>query len=178
MLAFAFFCGCVRIKPTLEQTREAYRLVDQGTLELREGSIDKAKASFEVAFEIGQITSALDGIGCAAYAAGDLKQAEYWFFKAYQHDPSYVPAIRNLASVYEAKGEVANAEQLLRDAISADPGDYRARNNLAVLLRDFDRGKLNEASGELRKAFATVPHPTIEQNIDILLSEDYVKKNK
>jgi tetratricopeptide (TPR) repeat protein len=165
-LAISMVAACMPIhSPSLIEQREAYRLIDQGTLALRQQLYPEAQASFEVAFELAQIPAALDGLGCVSFALGDMRGAEEWFREANRRDPTYTSALRNLAAVYEARGDIESAEFLLRSAIAADPQDYHARNNLAVLLDSSDKGKKNEAVSEFMKAAATEPTALIKTNI-------------
>jgi tetratricopeptide (TPR) repeat protein len=69
------------------------------------------------------------------------------------------PALVNMGKYAYAKGERDRAEELFRRAVSADPKNAEARNNLAVLL--YERGRkgggssqFNDAIVQLRNALA------------------------
>jgi tetratricopeptide (TPR) repeat protein len=160
-----FMGGCV-VGPTygVEEERESLRLVDVATAHLRAGRLDEARASFEVARELFPTAAATDGLGCVAFAEGDLERAEELFSQAYEMDRTYDNPLANLALVYEARGMERRAEELYREAIAAEPSNARARNNYAAFLES--RGAPSErVLAELLRAAATGRHPIIESNL-------------
>lgn len=168
--------GCVMPQsPNPAKQAQALSLIDQGTIALRAGELDRAEATFQAAWEIDELPAAVDGLGCVAFLRGDSKRAEELFIQAYQMDDDYTEALGNLALLYEANGLSENARQLFERAIAENPGNARVRNNFAAYLKeraredgDSERSAQTSARArqELFKAHALSPHPLIEQNLE------------
>jgi len=156
------------VQPSITQQQRALELIDQGALHLRQGELDRAKAAFTVAKNLAPLPQALDGLGAAAFLAGDYAAAQRYFVGAYKLDPSYSEALANLAILYEALEFTKEAQILYRRAISENPENYRARNNFAASLYDHNKIELNEVRSELLRAEALVQHPLILDNLKII----------
>lgn len=158
-------CGCsvVEAPPTLEAYQRASHLIDQGTLLLREGDLDRAEATFMVAYEIARLPAAIDGLGCVAFLRGDLGMAERRFIEAYQADEGYNNALGNLAMVYEAQGRDRAAEKLYARAVQENGENFRIRGNFGAFLAK--RGSREDARVEFLKAASIASHPLIEENL-------------
>lgn len=154
------------VAPDTASLHKALELVDQGTLQLRAHDLESAQASFALALQVHPLAAALDGLGCVALRKGELHLAERLFHRAYEMEPDYVTSLRNLALLYEAKGLTAQAEKSYKQALKGEPLDFRARNNLGVLLLT----KKDEASAarEFSLAYASHPHNIIETNLSNL----------
>jgi Flp pilus assembly protein TadD len=83
----------------------------------------------------------------------DAARAEY--SAARRLDPSFTPAAVNLADLLRATGDEARAEQVLRDALAADPGSAAARHALGLAL--VRQGRRSEALAELARAVELAP---------------------
>lgn len=69
-----------------------------------------------------------------AMAAGDPLAAETALQRALKLEPSYIPAVANLADLMRATGRDADGEALLRDAIRRAPNDVTLQQALALAL--------------------------------------------
>ena len=171
-------CGAAR-RPGPRDDLEARRLIDQGSVHLIMGDIERARVAFEVAYELTGSAAALDGLGCIAFAKGDLGRAESFFIRAYEMDKNYLNSIANLALLYELQGSRREAELLYRRAMAEMPADYRVRNNYAGFLMESggERRLASQAAlEELLKARALADHPLIVENIMRLRREDGERK--
>jgi len=65
--------------------------------------------------------------GIAAYDAGKIEEAELWFKRATEADPSYVKAWRWLGRVYYETGRYAEAVKAYEKAVELDPNDSTSR---------------------------------------------------
>ena len=163
--------GCMANRVVgVEDQSEALRQVDQGTLYLRQRDLDKAEASFRVANEtVPTLASALDGLGCVAFLRGNYKDAEEYFWRAYEVDSSYNNSLGNLALLYETTGDKQKAAQLYSRALQEDPRNFRARNNYAgFLVSSGNNQKIKRAQDELLKAKMLLNHPLISRNLENL----------
>lgn len=162
--------GCAPIptaQPAALDTVEALRQVDAGTIHLRAGEFDQAEAAFSVAFELGQLVEALDGLGCVAFMRGDLRTAARYFRAAQEHDPTYGHALANLALVFEAAGQPEDALAAHQRALELDPSNFRARTNYAAFIAQLNGSTMEpgtDAHRQLLRARAIYPHPLIEWN--------------
>ncbi|MBN8550219.1 MAG: tetratricopeptide repeat protein [Deltaproteobacteria bacterium] len=130
---------------------------------MRENELDKAEASFHLAYEIAHLPQAVDGLGCVAFRQGDRETAARLFQQAFDLDSSYSQALANLALVFEAQGREDAARVLYQRILAFDPQNAAARNNYSALL--FDRQAQEQARDELLKAQALTQSALIEQNL-------------
>ena len=164
--------GCVISKhaASLGAQQTGLELVDQGTLWLRSGQLDRAQAAFETAWQLAKLPAALDGLGCVAFSRADARLAEELFVKAYQADHRYTASLANLALLYKHHGLSGAAQRLYTAAIAKDPKNFRARNNFGVLLADIE-GSPQAAKAELLRAAALKSDPLIENNLRSISEE-------
>ena len=99
----------------------------------------------------------------AAYAAGQLGDAESWYLKAQDADPADAAVCLDLGVVYYREKRYGEAETQYRHAAALDPGDPTAHYDLGILLSG--RLRLAEAEVEYRRAIALKP-----EDADILNS--------
>lgn len=178
LLIFFSLLGCAVVKetgPAAEQ--QARQLVDQGVLSLRSGDLERAEASFRVAYETKPLAAALDGLGCVAFMRGNAESAETYFVQAWQSEENYYTALANLALLYESRGLYSEAQKMYQMAIDGDPQNFRARNNLAAFLYDSvyvsdgpdkiedELRRKRIVKNELLKAEALTEDPIIEKNL-------------
>jgi len=146
---------------------EAAQLVDKGTLLLRWGELEAARAAFQVANELMPSAASLDGLGCVAFRTGDMVLAEEAFKRALALDPHYENARANLAFLYEMTGYSKEAGVHYEEALRGAPNDMALRNNFAAYL--FDRGESpTRVREELLRAGVIEPHPIVVSNSDML----------
>jgi Flp pilus assembly protein TadD len=173
LICLLMLSGCVMTRlQSFEEVNEAQRLVDQGTLLIREGELEAAKASFMVALEMASNAAAFDGLGCVYLLKGSFDLAEEYFWRAYEVDANYNNSLGNLAILYELRGDYKRAKELYLRSLGEDPINFRARNNYAAFLLDTG-GKYGKKLGlaELLKAIMLAQHPTIKDNIMLMQQE-------
>jgi tetratricopeptide (TPR) repeat protein len=92
----------------------------------------------------------------AAQEAGDLRRAHEEFERVAAAAPDFAPVHYYRAVMREGPGDLDGALAMYRRAIAADPNDYRALFNLAVILIDERR---DHAAGveALRQAVRSNP---------------------
>lgn len=163
-VAVFLLSGCA-VPPALELTaqQDAKVLVDGGTVHLRAGDLDRARAAFALSADLALSAAALDGLGCVAFYKGNLGDAEAYFVRALALDPEYMDARANLALLFERQGRIADARLLYEAVLRADPRNARARNNYSALL--FDSADEEGAKRELFKAAASAQSHVIEKNL-------------
>ncbi len=166
VIAILAMFGCsLRERVDVSKEHSAEKLVEQGVVYLRERDLDRAEASFKVAYELAALPSAIDGLGCVAFLKGSYLLAERHFFQAYEMDNKYLTALGNLALLYETRGLYSKAETVYQMVLDGQPANFRTRNNYAGLI--YDRKYQGEALAlsELLKAEAMAKHPLIRDNI-------------
>ncbi|RMD86891.1 MAG: tetratricopeptide repeat protein [Candidatus Dadabacteria bacterium] len=168
--------GCsLQESPHVGEISKAMKLVDRGVAYLRTGELNRAEAAFSVAYEVGKVSAALDGLGSVAYLRGENRKAERLFWRAYNEDPEYHRSLGNLALLYEKEGNYSEALTMYRRAIKENPDDYRIRANYASFLaQHVEKGRMPyEAEFELMKAESLADHPIIRHNKKVLAEGRY-----
>lgn len=153
--------------PSPQELHEASMLVDYAVEHLREGNLEQAEATFQVAYELAGLAAAIDGLGCVAYMREDYARAESLFWQAYDMDATYDTSLSNLALLYEVQGRKKEAFELYQKALSADPKNHRLRNNYAGFLYE-NNGAKAQVLGELLKAEALFNDSKIYGNIELI----------
>jgi tetratricopeptide (TPR) repeat protein len=137
----------------------------------RTGRLDEAETMFgEAAARARQDPRHLLGWGIAALQRGDYEVAAGRLDRAREIWSGPLPAIWYWARSLVAAmlGELPEAEQVLRDALTAHPHHAVLQNNLAALVEV--RGNLDEAADILRAALADDPSvPQLSKNLGDLL---------
>ena len=156
-------CAQTTLPLSLDKEQHISKLVDQGTLYLRQGELERAESSFKVADEIGRSPAATDGLGCVAFLRGEYEKAYLYFVAAYKADNTYFQALANLALLYDILGDKGSAQMVYERALDEVPENFRMRNNYAALMIESNADEF--AKTELMKAAAIVPHPLVEENL-------------
>ena len=176
LISASMLFGCAempQVVPGAETIRGAQVLIDQGTLHLRSGELDRAGSEFRLAWDMAQLPAALDGLGAVMFRQGDYAAAEKLFLQAAQLDESYPEALANLALLYETLGMKAKAGHYFQLALERGPANARARNNYAAYIVDNESGVISreKAKSELYKAEAMMQHPIISANIHKVIED-------
>jgi len=101
-------------------------------------SLDRATASLMIAKELNAFDPRVwDGLGSVEYRKRNYDQAEKYFKEAIRLNPGYDRPYVHLALIAEQRGDIIASYQLLRMAIHKNPTNFKARNNLAVLLSKY-----------------------------------------
>ena len=166
---FFVLSGCYIYRPDISEKRIALKLIDEGVLRLRQGDLVQAADTFELAYEVGKLPQALDGLGAVAFLRGDLYRAEHMFRSAYSL--AYYPtALGNLALLYEYRGDFERANQLYLQALKEDPTNFRIRGNFSAFLAEYStrgvQGRTNKNGNRLQRL------ATKELNKAIIISND------
>jgi TolB-like protein len=110
------------------------------TLELKLSELDRRKLSQKP-------TADMDAYDLynSCLASKDEQRKIALLEKAVRRDPAFIQAQSLLADLYEDSGRAAEARDAYAKVLAADPGDYRAAYNLALLDLDAsDRGRASE----------------------------------
>ena len=101
-------------------------------------SLERAMASLMIAKELNAFDPRIwDGLGSVEYRKRNFDQAEKYFKEAVRLNPGYDRPYMHLALIAEKRGDIITSYQLLRQAIHKNPTNFKARNNLAVLLSKY-----------------------------------------
>jgi len=134
---------------------EAARLLAPVPLELlaenQRSSLDLGLAEYEQIqwANIDRVESNLN-LGWVRSARGDPEGAERAYRRALRTEPSFIPAMVNLADLYRALGRDAEGEGLLREAVRVAPENADVHHALGLLLARGERTA--EALDELELA--------------------------
>lgn len=94
-------------------------------------------------------------MGLMAVRLGEVDAAESAWRRALQFDNRFLPARANLVQLMDAQGRPADAEALLREGLSLDPGEGELWYSLGLLLAQQER--LAEAAPALQRATDLLP---------------------
>lgn len=158
--------ACVPLvdSPQPQEQLKAMQLIEQGVLHLRRGDLSQARASFEVASQLCPSPQALDGLGAVAFLQGDSTLAAKFYEAAIELDPQYSEAYANLALLQESEGHPEQALRSYQRSIELSTLNFRARNNLAAMIRDSS-GDALVVEHELLRARAIAGTPLVEENL-------------
>jgi tetratricopeptide (TPR) repeat protein len=76
--------------------------------------------------------------GVTAQEAGNYGTAVTDYTNALAHKPNYVPALFDLADVYQTEGKASSSQSMYEKVLALDPANESAMFNLAVLLHASD----------------------------------------
>ncbi len=97
-------------------------------------NFEEAKTVFEkIISENAQHVAALSNLGFVSMKLGDSSKAMQLYKQAMQLDPDYAPAKYNLVGLYTFQRKYDKAKQLLRQMLSENPKDQKARDLLSAL---------------------------------------------
>jgi type IV pilus assembly protein PilF len=144
-----------------------------GTLYSLQRRWPEAQAAFQRALECADYRTpevALFNIGRVYSEQGDDASAAAFFQRAIAANPSYAPPYLELARIREASGDVAGADQVLRDALTRIPDNgslFFARGKLLYRQHRYQQAlaALNEAR---RLVTDESERAEIQRYIDIL----------
>jgi len=86
---------------------------------------------------------------------GQMEQAQTLLIQALKMNPSYAPALVNLAFLKASLSDYENAEMLLLEALREDPKIWRAHYNLGILY--LKRGEKKKARREFQAELSMDP---------------------
>jgi tetratricopeptide (TPR) repeat protein len=100
--------------------------------------------------------------GIGLLLQGDLKGAEAAFLKVTQMEPGYADGWVNVARAQIQEGNMTDAGDMLREALTRDPELAKTHFFLGTVLKTF--GKYDEALSHLRQASAKYPRDRVVLN--------------
>ena len=112
--------------------------------------------------------------GIGLLLQGDIKAAEAAFLKVTRMDPGYADGWVNVARARIAEGNLAGAEEMLREALGRDPDLAKTHFFLGTTLKRL--GRYDDALAELRRASASYPRDRVVLNQigrTLFLKRDY-----
>jgi Tfp pilus assembly protein PilF len=131
------------------QSVESY--INLGAIYFDRGDVAKALELNEQALAVTPLMAeAHVNIGLIRQQEGDAKAAVACYDKAVQIDPYLLTPWLNLTSAYTMLEEDGKAVESAREAVTLEPDNGMARNNLAVAL--YFNGELAESRRNLDKA--------------------------
>lgn len=86
---------------------------------------------------------------------GDLTKGEFFYGKALEMSPSFVPALTNLAGIHDRRGELDQAHTFLKRILAISPGDEHANLNMGLYYLKSDDPK--KAVSYLDRTYAQKP---------------------
>ena len=145
-----------------------------GQLAEKTGRLSVAETAFTKALSIDpKSTAAVIGLGDTYFLGGKFDQAQQQYEKAAaQQDPSRSYALFRIGQIYERKGDFAKAQSSYENAISVDPDNVLAKNNLAWLYAEHG-GNVDVALKLAEEAREKAPN---DPGIGDTLGWIYVKK--
>jgi len=136
--------------------KAAAALLDQGLKALNSGNLGTAKSLFaQVIKADSQNKYGYYNLGLVYQTEGKNQSANLQYHVALTIDPTYEPALYNLAILRTAAGDTAGAIGLYQQAIAANPNDPNPHFNVGLLLRKT--GKVSEGNLEVQAAVKLKP---------------------
>ena len=168
VLTLFVFSACFSLKPdpTVDELVKARQFVEMGTMQLLQGQLDEAEATFELANEIAELPETVDGLGCVAFMRQDFKEAHRLYWKAHELDPDYAEAIEHLALMYDVLGFDDEADIMYKRALAMDPTLFQGHNNRAVFMAEKNKGFHKEIQNSFLKSQALLDNVIVRENIE------------
>ena len=144
-------------------TPNAFTLYSLGTLYMKGGQSDKARAAFERAIELKpDFAEASNGLGALLGQGGNVPGAIARFQAALETTPDYPDALNNLGYALLQSGRDAEAYELYQKALKLQPDFPEAYNNLGIYAakREIRRGPRPASGRRSSGAPATERPPT------------------
>lgn len=118
-----------------ELGRTATHHIFRGNALLKSKDYAAAETSYRKALEGDpESTAAWTNLGAALVRQGRIEEAREAFLEAVRLDPDYAAGLRGLVRVAHASGDAEGAERFSRQALAANPDDWRTSLDLGRLL--------------------------------------------
>lgn len=161
-VALTTVAGCVSLSTSCRTAVEVQqaearvqKLIVAATDALRQGTpeaLERAQGALEVARDLSpNDPRILDGLGCVEWRREHYGLAAEFFNRAIALEPKYDRPYVHLALIAERRGRKEVAKEYLQTAIKLNPLNFRARNNLAVML--LEEGYPHAAVRQLLQAY-------------------------
>ena len=100
----------------------------------------------------------------------NLQDAQNYYQKVLELDPTHVNALNNLGVIFHELGEIQKAKDCFEKAISINPNYAEAHNNLGIILKEL--GEIQKAKECFEKAISINPnYANAHNNLGIILKE-------
>jgi Tfp pilus assembly protein PilF/peroxiredoxin len=134
----------------------AFTLYSLGSLYMKSGQPEKARASFERALKVDPgFSEASNGLGALVAQGGNLPAAIGLFRSALDATPDYPDALNNLGYALLQSGREQEAYDLYQKALALQPGFPEAFNNLGIF--HARQGDMKRAESYFRQALGKRP---------------------
>jgi tetratricopeptide (TPR) repeat protein len=111
-----------------------------------------------------------------ALAADRIDDAYWWARAAIVQDPAYLSAYNTLGVIYKKHGDMAQAEQVLKDVLAREPRSTSAMQNLALVYNDEGREAEADAMSErLERIESRPPFHYFNLGREAMAAGDYRK---
>lgn len=137
---------------------------------------DAEKMPTQVITEDRVITMFMNNRAAESLVHGKLDAAYWWARTAIEHDPSYLLGYNTLATVYQRRGDLVQAERTLRFAYQHEPRNTVILFNLAEVTNAL--GKTEESArfkAELAQLERYAPFHFFNQGLRAMAEGDYRK---
>ncbi len=102
-----------------------------------------------------------------ALTRGDTESAESLLMQALQRDAGFTSAIWQLAQIYESRGQLAHARELILRGLTLEPSAAWAREKLAQMERVLTQKLLSEAESYMRSGNYDLAIPKLSLYVGI-----------
>lgn len=163
-------CQLDPVRPGLdaEALGASKRVMEAGTESLQKKDYAEATRYYQLAYQLGKQAEALDGLGCVAFAQGDLTLAAARFSEAIERYPSLSEAYGHLGAVLEQRGSVVEAERYFQQGLAIKPSDVTLRFEYAQFLSRNGRSK--DAKILINQVRSMLPKTLIPKTINFRLN--------
>ena len=147
------FAALALATAALQQDGETHEgLVRLARIETHLGSLDRARASWRRALQLGDSAEAHAGLGAVLVQGDDLAGGIAAFRQGLRIDPANVPLLTSLAVAHLYEGDFAAARRAAARALQIDPGCHdarlaRARAELALGNQHLAEADLDRLAG-------------------------------
>ena len=119
--------------------RQHFPLVELGRLQLAEGEVDKARASFRKALDVlpGSV-EAMSLLGYLNLVHGSPQDARSWFDRAIEQDPTYAQSYIGYGDLYVAEQRYREAKESYVKAAELQPRSFHAWFNGGLCARRLE----------------------------------------